>query len=211
VPRADKAYSKACKKKHVDINVTWECGTTNGCTTYYAGNLWGPWINELTTTRQAITMTAWPQWVAQTSATTQQTIQIPQPTQEQLAEMQRRANEHAAQRAAAAAKADVLLSEHLTAAQRAELAVHRDEYGGYFTVRGSAGGEYRIYASGGVKRVENGFVVEGLCCHPDGYPNGDRMLTQKVWLEADEPEFRRIANKTRLVPVPSAAPERQAA
>jgi len=61
-------------------------------------------------------------------------------------------------------------------------------------VQGSAGGDYRI-SRDGVRRVEKRKAVERLCCHPDhAYPAGDRMLAQKLWLEAEEPAFCQIAN-----------------
>ena len=96
-------------------------------------------------------------------------------------------------RQVATERAEALLTSHLTDAQRAELAAHN-----YFTVQGSAGGEYRI-SSLGVRRVDRGKEVEHLCCHPDqAYPAGDRMLAQKLWLETDEPTFRQTANRTVL-------------
>jgi len=97
-------------------------------------------------------------------------------------------------RQAATERAEALLASHLTDAQRTELAAH-----GHFTVQGSAGGEYRISGLG-VRRVDQGKAVERLCCHPDhAYPVGDRMLAQKLWLEADEPAFCQIANRTPLI------------
>ena len=59
--------------------------------------------------------------------------------------------------------------------------------------------EYRISGLG-VRRVDQGKEVEHLCCHPDqAYPTGDRMLAQKLWLEADEQAFCQIANRTPLI------------
>ena len=64
-------------------------------------------------------------------------------------------------------------------------------------MQGSAGGDYRI-SRDGVRRVEQRKAVERLCCHPDhAYPAGDRMLAQKLWLEAEEPAFCQIAHRTR--------------
>ena len=91
-------------------------------------------------------------------------------------------------------RAEALLASYLTDAQRAELAAR-----GHFTVQGSAGGEYQI-SGGAVRRVEHSREVESLCCHPNlAYPAGDRMLAQKLWLEAEEPAFCQIANRTPLI------------
>ena len=68
-------------------------------------------------------------------------------------------------RQVATERAEALLTSHLTDAQRDELAAHN-----YFTVQGSAGGEYRI-SSLGVRRVDRGKEVEHLCCHPDQAPH----------------------------------------
>src|SRR5438552_2854146 len=68
---------------------------------------------------------------------------------------------HDPKREAATTRAEALLASHLTDAQQAELAAQ-----GYFTVQGSAGGEYRISRLG-VRRVDQGKEVEHLCCHPD--------------------------------------------
>ena len=98
-------------------------------------------------------------------------------------------------RHAASARAEALLASYLTDAQRAELAAR-----GHFTVQGSAGGEYQISGGATVRRVEHSREVESLCCHPNlAYPAGDRMLAQKLWLEADELTFCQIANRTPLI------------
>lgn len=98
---------------------------------------------------------------------------------------------------AAKAKAEKLLVEHLSAAQRDQLVKH-----GYFDVE--VGGEvYRIkrgYA-GNVELLDAAKQrgVERFCIHPTEHvPDADAMLGQKLLLEANEDEFRRIANKTKL-------------
>jgi hypothetical protein len=122
-----------------------------------------------------------------------------------------------AERLAAERKAEALLLRHLTAAQREEYL--RD---GSFTVRMDDGRRYRIRKgwSGNVDHFEapkigqvlerdggsivpaaNGAPrqVERLCIHPrELVPHCDNMLAQKLLLEADEAEFRRIANITRV-------------
>jgi len=97
----------------------------------------------------------------------------------------------------AKAKAEKLLVEHLSAARRDQLIKL-----GYFDVE-VAGKVYRIkrgYA-GNVELLDAAKQkgVERLCIHPTEHvPDADAMLGQKLLLEANEDEFRRIANKTKL-------------
>lgn len=107
-----------------------------------------------------------------------------------------RQEEEARRRAArreAEEKAQALLVEHLDELQRDEY-----EQTECFTVIGSDGGEYRISTNsreGNVWRMEEGARVEELCGHlPGDIPLHDNALAQKLLLETDEDEFRRIAN-----------------
>lgn len=85
-----------------------------------------------------------------------------------------------------------LLLKCLTPAQRAEF-----ERTSAFKVRGSKSGQqYRItYATtANIEVIEPpGTVVRRLCAGPVGVPIPAVMLAQKLMLEADEPEFLRIA------------------
>lgn len=99
---------------------------------------------------------------------------------------------------AAVARAEAILRENLTPTQRRAL----DRWGGFKVIAGS-GKTYRIDRgqSGNVKelgrsRVGAARVVASYCIHPTGLPTADVMLAQKLLLEANEPEFLRIANRT---------------
>lgn len=86
-----------------------------------------------------------------------------------------------------------LLFSELTATQRRML--HRR---GYFTIRGSQGGIYRIHQG----QVQNVVSVDErdqprvrLCAHPSSrVPDEDAMLAQKLMLETDEEAFLEVAN-----------------
>jgi hypothetical protein len=81
-----------------------------------------------------------------------------------------------------------------------------------FDLTTEAGHQYRIKrgTAGNVYRIEDGKQIESLCIHPrtsiydddrqylGDLPVEDVIITQKLNLEADEAEFRRIANITRL-------------
>jgi hypothetical protein len=115
--------------------------------------------------------------------------------QARLAQEARRAAEEA--RKAAVAKAVALLREHLDESQRQEF--ERDRH---FHVISQSGKRYRLRVgrSGNVFELdEQGREVNRYCIHPGEWvPDEDTMLAQKLLLETDEGEFRRLANKTRL-------------
>lgn len=106
------------------------------------------------------------------------------------------AEKHALKRATAKVRAQRLLAMSLAREQLKDL----DEKG-FFLVEVKSGHRYRIYKGthGNVKREEDGVLVESLCIQPTEVPAEDAMLAQKLHLEADEEDFRRTANITRLV------------
>ena len=130
---------------------------------------------------------------------------VPTPlTEEQKLERQRQADEWAAQHQreieelnVAKAKAEKLLRENLSPAQLSELVKDNQ-----FTLRThQPDGSQRIYriARGRSRNIhevnEAGVRLRTLCAHPaEAVPDADTMLAQKLWLEADEEAFRRIAN-----------------
>lgn len=77
----------------------------------------------------------------------------------------------------------------------------------YITVDGKNGKKerYRIDrgSHGNVKQVDDrGSIIRSFCIQPDGVPNGDVLLTQKLWLESSEEtreEFWATANITTLM------------
>lgn len=95
----------------------------------------------------------------------------------------------------AAERAETILREHLTPAQRRSL----DERG-WFRVESEQGNLYRIERgmSGNVKAIDRrGRATARFCIHPtDGSPSPDVMLAQKLLLETDEAAFLRIANRS---------------
>lgn len=96
--------------------------------------------------------------------------------------------------AAATAKAVALLIESLSPAQRSDF--HEN---GYFIVIGASGQRYRIDPSFAFNvHVINADGSEGdvLCGAPKGAaPTPDVMLAQKLWLEADDLTFCKVANR----------------
>lgn len=92
-----------------------------------------------------------------------------------------------------------LLDTVLDAAQRAEMQQHR-----YFTVIGNhTRRRYRVHVDkgrhGNITEVDAaGVSVRRLCCAPNGCPESDALVGQKLFLELSEEEFVRTANVTDL-------------
>jgi len=105
-----------------------------------------------------------------------------------------------AKRRLARIKAMHLLEDHLAPEQKKDLRRY-----GFFKmyVRNEAGEEkvYRIHKgiAQNIDLVEEGKkgdkVIDTLCAHPDGVPEGDAMLVQKLMLETNEKDFLKIAKR----------------
>ena len=186
--------------------------------------IWVSWNSGSYTTTSAITNSpvtsvsygygqTWASWNATGSAgytvTVNQGINrqlqqaVPE-TEEQKQLRERRCAEQLAiekrckeERDKAQVRAEKLLRENLSAAQLAELVAQNR-----FTLRTlQPDGSQRIYRiergrSRNIAEVDDvGAVIRRLCAHPvEAVPDADTMLAQKLWLEADEEAFRRIAN-----------------
>lgn len=93
-------------------------------------------------------------------------------------------------------RAATLLEQHLTRAQRQELA----QYGRFTVIARGSQRVYRVHRgrAGNVQLLDaQGRPVMGrtYCCHPAAaVPDEDTMLSQKLMIEHDEQEFLRLAN-----------------
>jgi hypothetical protein len=113
------------------------------------------------------------------------------------AERQRAAAEREATRKAAAERANELLSQHLSPAQRETFLKN-----GWFIVEGGKSKtKYRIRGNTLTANVDvldnKDKVTHRLCAHPrfDACPMADHLLAQKMTLEFDEDSFLRTANR----------------
>jgi hypothetical protein len=172
-----------------------DAGTTNGCSTCTTliEDPWGAWnrhyISSLRSGRASY-------GEANAAPPAPET-----PTQVQAREQRRIADRERwiqieGERALARERAQRILQENLTLAQREELAQK-----GHFTLTLYAGDERRLYRirqgrSRNVHQVDdNGRILKTLCAHPGiDCPDEDTMLAQKLMLESQEQEFLRIAN-----------------
>lgn len=111
------------------------------------------------------------------------------------------AREEHARHDAARSRAQELLIEHLTPAQRESFKAL-----GWFVVQGGKSGtKYRITSRGVAGNIEvlakgggdHDRATHRLCCHATdgGIPNADQWLAQKIMLELAEDDFLRKANR----------------
>jgi hypothetical protein len=102
-------------------------------------------------------------------------------------------------RDAADKRAERLLLQFLNPDQ--EVQYRKDRYFEVLSKDGTRRYRIRRGWAGNVTVIDlKGREVEKLCIHPDiSVPQEDNLLAQKLLLEADEEEFRRTANITRLI------------
>lgn len=190
-------------------NTVWTlwAGQTTG-TAITTGGIWPLWCQGTTT---ATTMSniitgsaAWTIWCDEAEAhiTRRPQRYVPPPPTAEQVETQRLARaaeterymEAQRLRVAAEARAETLLIENLSLAQRLQYAETKA-----FVVEGRGGRRFRIRngRSGNVDVVgRDGRVLHRLCAHPrELVPNCDTMLAQKLMLEDDEATFLRVANQ----------------
>jgi hypothetical protein len=155
------------------------------------------WLAGQATSSGATLTLSW-DVITATSATTISTTTASTPAYlpPEYWEQVRREQEAAELRAQVAdARATQLLWSLLTPAQRRTYSDH-----GWFAVRGSAGGRYRVHRNGHAGNVDeldaNGYPVATWCCHPPGaLPDADAHIAQLLTLQCDEPGFRAVGNQ----------------
>jgi hypothetical protein len=112
------------------------------------------------------------------------------------AEARQRAEERRRDREAAAARAEELLLSLLTGEQARDYSEH-----GWFEVRGSRGGRWRIRNRGQSGNVDLMPEIGGereatYCAHPPGsLPDADAYVAQMLHIVTDEDGFKRVANR----------------
>lgn len=171
---------------------------------------WSAWNQGTGAATLLIQDSTWASWSNLVSTTTSATISwnawntAYEETREQQRERQAREREQAAartayqaERAVARARAEELLLSLLTDEQAASYTEH-----GWFEVRGSRGGRWRIRKRGQAGNVdlmpEIGEIRQAsFCCHPPGgLPDADAHVAQMLHLVTDEDGFRETANVT---------------
>jgi len=180
--------------------MAWITGTTSATNTASSTMTWQCWNQAVYSTTASSTMTltllpAWGTWNAAYEESLEQRAERERLVAQRLADWQREQQERARIREQAHARAEELLLSLLTDEQAAS---RRER--GWFEVRGSAGGRYRIRRSSQAGNVdlmpETGEEREAsYCCHPSGgLPDADAHLAQMLALVTDEDRFLRTAN-----------------
>lgn len=165
---------------------------------YYGQDPWPYWNGGYTTSATTVTAIGWPQWQTWNQVyeeTAEQQAERERRRAAMLAERQQRADAERARLTRVSSRAEQLLLSLLSDAQRRTYTEH-----GWFEVRGSKGGRWRIRNSGQAGNVdlmpEIGNEREmSFCCHPPGgLPDADAHVAQMLHLVTDEDGFRRTAN-----------------
>lgn len=157
---------------------SWSTGTTTTITTPF----WTlPWT---------VTTSGW-QW------RTGPAYQYSQPSRAELDRIAADQRRRQADRARVSERAEALLLSLLDPDQARSYAE-----AGWFEVRGSAGGRFRIRRRGQAGNVDELPVagedrIASYCAHPSGgFPDADAHVAQFLALVTDEEGFRRTANRT---------------
>lgn len=171
-----------------DVWESWN-DTTTSTTTYSSGSIWYTWCSDSTAMAEAVTISSYP---------------IHEPSEEELAERAREAEERdkarqeqQRQQEIALEKSKQLLLDSLDEPNQERL--HRDRQ---IHVWSKSGKSFRIKCG----RQHNIFEMDAegkdireYCIHvKDVVPNFDNMLAQKLMLESYEEEFLRVANVRQL-------------
>lgn len=188
---------------------TWTAWTSNLIETSSTAT-WASWTNNLNTTSNTNTWFIWVDdqtrigppayddpvpapYVITPRISTEEYKRREEETKRREDEYRRQLEETRRKRHESSQRAMELLRAFLDEKQRNDLEKHKA-----FTVMGKSGTLYRIHDHGVVANVEvldkRGKRVRRLCAHPQGVPQGDVMLSQKLHLEANEEDFVRIAN-----------------
>lgn len=190
---------------------TWTSSTSASVTTCGNGT-WAQWTQADYTTTSNCTSTASTVWIRWASdATPNASYQPPKPPklsaeeQARLLEEARRqeeawkkkAEEERLLREAAERRAEELLQQYLNDQQRRQYAKEKK-----FLVLAGDGATFELEHkwSGNAREFDSkGRPIQRLCIHPkDSVPIPDHLLAQKLMLETNPAEFRRIANKTPI-------------
>lgn len=189
LPPTQKIWT-AWNQKYVATSVTTSATGNNG------------WLLTAHDFQATSSVNPWPSWNEAYTASWRQLSSTVISAEEVAAQEQWRAARREesiraeGERALARERAQTLLRDNLSAAQREELAAK-----GHFTItilEGEARRTYRIKKgrSRNVQQVDDrGRVLKTLCAHPMiACPDEDTMLAQKLWLETREREFLQVAN-----------------
>ena len=182
---------------------TWTSSDTTTSTCASDTSTWGKWcsgtsVAYYTTSSTSATATTWSGWVnvtyAKQESEAEKEARLEQ-TRIAAEAQKKRDEERAAKDKIKEEKARQLLAEVLTDEQDAQL-----DKDGYFDLQNvKTGTRYRINKgrSRNIQQLDDktGKPIKTICFHPGEYlHNYDTMVIQKLMLENDEEQVRRVAN-----------------
>lgn len=199
-----------------NANIYGTTAGTRGITYQNCNPIWNSWnqgyVTGMTTNTVTYNATVWGNWnqLAQNQYVYGQVVTYPVDTRteeqiladiaaakERTRAFQEQQKREADERIAAVAKARATLKSVLSKAQQEQLDKHNS-----FELQVNER-IYRVQPGRRVQRLDPATkkVLSEFCIHPTNVyelPNDDTALSQKLLLEANEPEFLRLANETRV-------------
>ena len=159
--------------------VAWNQTYTTANTINIQGQVWGQW-NQIYYQGTNVVSGAY-------------TANQPPPTEEEIRIATARAEDARKQAAAAQVRAEALLLEHLDPHQRESY--RKDKL---FIVETRKKNRYQLSHARQPRKLDGTKEVVSYCIHTYGVPREDELLGFKLLLEANEDEFLKTANATRL-------------
>jgi hypothetical protein len=163
---------------------------------YAPAQTWVAW-NAMYVTGTTTNVQCWDSWnqlySQQTAMATNQVMATPQPSQAQLDEWKVLAEKSRKAAEEARVRAETLLVEHLDPHQRESY--QKDKL---FIVETPKKNRYKLSMNHAPRKLEGTKEVVSYCIHTYGVPREDELLGFKLLLEANEDQFLKTANATRL-------------
>lgn len=168
-------------------------GLAGSVTTGAVGNYGQTWVtwNQIYFSATTVTVNqTWAGWNDQLAQC--ERIFFEQPNLND-AQIQTAATEACKKQEAAKKRAEEFLLENLSPAQRESYRQH-----GLFIVETQKKTRYKLNKHAAPRRLEGDKEIISYCIHTHGVPKEDELLGFKLLLEANEDEFLKTANATRL-------------
>jgi hypothetical protein len=164
-------------------------GTTMATAGYTPAQTWIGWNQYYVTGSTTEISQTWVSW--NNGVTSVNQLYPQQPVDD--AQSRIAAEEAERKRVAARQRAEEFLLENLSPTQRESY-----KKTGMFVVETPKKNRYAVHKAQNVRKLEGDRAVVSYCIHTYGVPREDELLGFKLLLEANEEEFLKTANATRL-------------
>ncbi len=160
---------------------------------YAPAQTWASWNNLYATQTVVNNQWVWGNWNAQYTPTVQTFVMPAPPSAEDTAELIRQSEENCRKREEGRKRAEEFLLENLSPHQRETYEKHK-----MFIVEAPSKRRYALHKERQPHQLDGEREVVRYCIHTLGVPREDELLGFKLLLEANEEEFLKTANATRL-------------